>query len=233
MTSPAPAPTVAERQHYALQTIFSFFLGLIVLAFIGVGVNTFYPSPSEIHKEQRQDLQRQRDELSVQANGRKLETAQQAEMDRLIAEQNALQRTIEAEEKGWARVTSIILVVFATIVMGVSLVRSEQLRVVSNGLLLGGLFTMIYGVGWVVFSGNSVTRFAVMAFALAVAISLGYVKFVRGRARAATPAVAAQIASSGAGDAALTGLEARVSALEERAAAAASALAGSPDRHQP
>ena len=232
MTSPAPAPTVAERQHYALQTIFSFFLGLMVLAFIGVGVNTFYPSPSEIHKEQRQELQRQRDELGVQANGRKLETAQQAEMDRLIAEQNALQRTIEAEEKGWARVTSIILVVFATIVMGVSLVRSEQLRVVSNGLLLGGLFTMIYGVGWVIFSGNSVARFAVMAFALAVAIGLGYVKFVRRRATA-LPAPAGQAAAGEAGKAALADLEARVAAIEARAAAAAAALAGSPDRHQP
>jgi hypothetical protein len=226
MTSPAPAPTVAERQHYALQTIFSFFLGLMVLAFIGVGVNTFYPSPSEIHNEQRQDLQRQRDELSVQANGRKLETAQQAEMDRLIAEQNALQRTIEAEEKGWARVTSIILVVFATIVMGVSLVRSEQLRVVSNGLLLGGLFTMIYGVGWVVFSGNSVTRFVVVASALAVAIALGWVKFVRQRAATSAPPAGGQAARGGAGDAALA-------VLEARAAAAAAALAGSPDRHQP
>jgi hypothetical protein len=232
MASPAPAPTVAERQHYALQTIFSFFLGLMVLAFIGVGVNTFYPSPAENHQLERQELQRQRDELNVQANGRSLDPAKQAEMDRLIAEQNALQRTIEAEEKGWARVTSIILVVFATIVMSVSLVRSEQLRVVSNGLLLGGLFTMIYGVGWVVFSGNSVTRFAVMAFALVVAIGLGYVKFVGRRARAAVPAVAAPIASSGAGGAAVAGLEARVSALEERAAAAAAALAGSPDRPQ-
>ena len=232
MTSPAPAPTVAERQHYALQTIFSFFLGLMVLAFIGVGVNTFYPSPAENHQLERQELQRQRDELSVQANGRKLETAQQAEMDRLIAEQNALQRTIEAEEKGWARVTSIILVVFATIVMGISLVRSEQLRVVSNGLLLGGLFTMIYGVGWVIFSGNSVARFAVMAFALAVAIGLGYVKFVRQRATA-LPAPAGQAAAGEAGNAALADLEARVAAIEARAAAAAAALAGSPGRHQP
>ena len=32
-----------DRQHYALQTIFSLFLGLMVLALIGVGVNTFYP----------------------------------------------------------------------------------------------------------------------------------------------------------------------------------------------
>ena len=29
-----------------LQVIFSFFLGLVVTAFIGIGVNTFYPEPS-------------------------------------------------------------------------------------------------------------------------------------------------------------------------------------------
>ncbi|PWB74889.1 MAG: hypothetical protein C3F15_07125 [Holophagae bacterium] len=230
MTTATASAAIADRQPHALQTIFSFFLGLMVLAFIGVGVNTFYPSPAQAHQDQRQELQRQRDELNVEANGRRLDTDQQAEMDRLIADQNSLQRTIDAEEKGWARVTSIILVVFATIVMGVSLMRSEQLRVLSNGLLLGGLFTMIYGVGWVVFSGNSVTRFAVMAFALAVAIGLGFVKFVRGRARSAAIVPDAKAAPSGAGGAALADLEARVAALEERAAAAASALGGSQER---
>jgi len=230
MTDLARTPVAADRQHHALQTIFSFFLGLMVLAFIGVGVNTFYPSPAETHELQMQDLQRQRDELNVQAGGRTLDTSQQAEMDRLIAEQNALRRTIDAELKGWARVTSIILVVFATIVMSVSLVRNEQLRVLGNGLLLGGLFTMIYGVGWVVFSGSSVTRFAVMAFALAVAIGLGYAKFVRQRAMAAAPPPLGKVGQGEVGGPALADLEARVSALEGRAAAAAAALAGSPGR---
>ena len=36
-----------DRQRDALQTIFSFFVGLMVLAFIGVGVNTFYQSPEQ------------------------------------------------------------------------------------------------------------------------------------------------------------------------------------------
>jgi len=233
MTTPASTSAAADRQHYALQTIFSFFLGLMVLAFIGVGVNTFYPSPAETHQQQRQDLQRQRDELNVRANGRSLDPAQQAEMDRLIADQNALQRIIDAEEKDWARVTSIILVVFATVVMSVSLIRSEQLRVISNGLLLGGLFTMVYGVGWVIFSGNSVARFAVMAFALVVAIGLGYAKFVRGRAKAAAPAAAGHVDRGETGIADLRGLAARVTALEERAAAAAAALGGPPRHEQP
>jgi hypothetical protein len=228
MNVSAPASTSGDRQHYALQTIFSFFLGLMVLAFIGVGVNTFYPSPADQRQPQQQELQRKMDALNVKASGRSLDTTQQAEMNRLIAEQNTLQRTTEAEMKGWARVTSIILVVFATIVMSVSLVLSEQLRVISNGLLLGGLFTMMYGVGWVIFSGNSVARFAVIAFALAVAIGLGYLKFVRGREKPdAQPVVPAGMVAID--DAAVEGLAARVSALEARAAAAAAALGGSRD----
>jgi hypothetical protein len=167
----------------------------------------------------------------VRAKGHDLDTAQQAEMDRIIADENALRRTIDDETRSWARVTSIILVVFATIVMSVSLVRGEQLRVLGNGLLLGGLFTMAYGVGWVIFSGSSVVRFVVMAFALAVAIGLGYVKFVRRRAKA-LPAPGEQVAAGEAAGAALADLEARVAALEARAAAAAAALGGSPERER-
>jgi hypothetical protein len=151
-------------------------------------------------------------------------------MDRLIAEENALRRTIDDEMRSWARVTSIILVAFATVVMGVSLVRSRQLRVLGNGLLLGGLFTMVYGVGWVIFSGSSVLRFVVMAFALAVAIGLGYVKFVRQRVTA-PPAPAGQATAGEAGGAALADLEARVTAIEARTAAAAAALGG-PQGHE-
>ena len=232
MTAPAPGFVAADRQHAALQTIFSFFLGLMVLAFIGVGVNTFYPSPAETSRPQSEELRRQQDELRVQTHGRDLDTAQQAEMDRLIAQENELLRIVSAQEKDWARNTSIILVVFATIVMSVSLVRNEQLRVLGNGLLLGGLFTMIYGVGWVVFSGSSVTRFAVMAFALAVAIGLGYAKFVRQRAADSAPPARWSEAPGEAGGADLAVLEARVSALEARAAAAGAALGGPPERER-
>ena len=221
----ATTSSTTDRQHYALQTIFSFFLGLMVLAFVGVGVNTFYPSPSDQHQAEQQDIQQQIEALNVKSNGRSLDATQQAEMDRLTAKQNALQRVTDAEMKGWARDTSIVLVIFATLVMGVSLVRSEQLRVLSNGLLLGGLFTMLYGTGWVIFSGNSGARFAVITFALLVAIGLGYMKFVRGRATTVvgTSGVAA---SATLEDAQLARLADRVSALEKRAAAAAAALGG-------
>lgn len=48
-----------DKQRDALQTIFSFFLGLMVLAFIRVGVNAFYQSPAEKDAPQLQKLSRQ------------------------------------------------------------------------------------------------------------------------------------------------------------------------------
>jgi len=119
---------------------------------------------------------------------------------------------------------SVVLIMFATLVMGISLIRSEQLRVISNGLLLGGLFTMVAGVVWVLTSGESVVRFGVIVFAFAVTLALGYLKFVRQREEA--PAVAASGGAAIALDeGAVADLVRRVDAIERRTAAAAEALA--------
>lgn len=224
-------PTSSERQHYALQTIFSFFLGLLVLAVVGVGVNTFYQSPSESHQKEMTEIQRQMETLNFKSPNGVVDAADKAELARLQTKQNALQDIIDAEMKIWARNTSIVLVLFATAVMGVSLIRSEQLRVISNGLLLGGLFTMLYGAGWVIFSGNSTARFVVVLFALAVALGLGYLKFVRNRENREVAGVTAAgtFVSGGTGaldDAAVAALAQRVAAIEQRMSAASAAFSG-------
>lgn len=209
----------SDRQHFALQTIFSFFLGLMVLAFIGVGVNTFYQQPSNRYQAELQPLyDRQNAIYADQKGGVEPTGAVAAELKQINVKIQAIQTKIDRETKGWSLNTSIILVVFATIVMGISLVRSEQLRVLSNGLLLGGLFTMLYGMGWTVASDTSgYLRFVVVVFALAVALALGYVKFVRNKM---TPPATA--GSGGAAAAAMDpALEGRVSALESKMAAVA------------
>ncbi len=208
-----------DRQRDALQTIFSFFVGLMVLAFIGVGVNTFYESPQQAQSEKEQALFRQQEAINRKGDPANLSPSDRAKYDALQTQIDALQKANQAAMETWARNTSIVLVLFATLVMGVSLIRSEQLKVLSNGLLLGGLFTMLYGTGWVVFSGSSWARFLVVLFALAVTIGLGYLKFVRGRKPEAAVA-----AGEGIDEVVLGSLEARVATLESRQAAAASAL---------
>jgi len=84
------------------------------------------------------------------------------------------------------------------------------------------LFTMLYGVGWIIATDTSTARFVVMTVALAITLALGYARFVRGRAPA--PATAA----SGVGD--FPGLERRVRELERRMNDAATALSPRTDR---
>lgn len=221
----------SDRQHLALQTIFSFFLGLMVLAFIGVGVNTFYQQPANRYEAELQPLyDRQNAIYADQKGGVEPTGAVAAELKQINQKIQTIQTKIQKETKGWSLNTSIILVVFATIVMGISLVRSEQLRVLSNGLLLGGLFTMLYGMGWTVASDTAgYLRFFVVVFALAVALALGYVKFVRNKLTSPAAAGSGSAAPAAVMDPALEG---RVSALESRIAAVAAAFVEDESRNR-
>lgn len=127
-----------------MQVIFAFFLGLVVVAFVGIGVNTFYPEPAYTGGEYPSQLY-----------------------------------------SDWRLMTGIILLVCATVLLAISLLLPEDQGVLSNGLLLGGVFTMVYAVGVTVSSDRSVVRFVVVAFALAVTIGIGYLKFVGNRRRRA------------------------------------------------
>ena len=233
----------------ALQVIFSFFLGLMVLAFIGIAVNTFYPSPNSTYEDQLQTLYRRQERYNTKAGG-SLNATEQAQYDRVQTRIDSLQKRQRAQQQIWARNTSIVVILFATAVMAISLIRSEQLRVVSNGLLLGGLFTMVYGAGWVIFSGESVARFFVISFAFVVTLALGYIKFAREReVREVPPQLAMEYGGvSSVGGDAWAQVSARLERLEARTAAAAAALgaersttpstadepfSSTPDAHEP
>ncbi len=209
-----------ERPLTALQIIFSFFLGLMVTAFIGVGVYTFYPPSETRFQEQIQTLSRQQEDIQSFKDPSKLTAEDRTRLRQIQDQLRAAQDAEQARREVWGRNTSIILITFATLAMGVSLVRADQLRVISNGLLLGGLFTMIYGTGWIIATGTSKARFFVMAAALAITLALGYLKFVRGR-----PGRAEMTAKPGAAASAdVADLTVRVEALEARLASVADAL---------
>ena len=201
-----------------LRTIFSFFLGLMLTAFVGVGVYTFHPPPDQFD-EQIRNLGRREQAIRDARAPNELTTADRDSLRAIERHRNELTDAAVAARKPWGRSTSIILIVFATLAMVVSLIRADQLPVISNGLLLGGLFTMLYGVGWIIATDTSVGRFAVMTIALLITLALGYVRFVRrGTIASTTPG----IASSDAHD--LADLERRVHDLEERMREAATAL---------
>lgn len=208
-------------QSAGLQTIFSFFLGLMVTAFVGVGVYTFHPPPQQEFNRQIQDLIRREQAIRNSRPPNELTAADRDQLQKINNERNSLSLTDAArtDREAWGRSTSIILIIFATLAMAVSLVRADQLPVISNGLLLGGVFTMVYGVGWIVATDTSVARFVVMTVALVITLALGYVRFVHRRAMSAVPSGSRIDNVDGPPD-----IEQRVRELEERMNKAANAL---------
>jgi hypothetical protein len=201
-----------------LRTIFSFFLGLMLVAFAGVGVYTFYPPPDEFNTQIR-ELNRREEMIRDSRPADQLTEEDRAEIREVNQERYALQDASREAQRPWGRTTSIILMVTATLAMAVSLIRADQLPVISNGLLLGGVFTMLYGVGWIIATDVSKARFVVMAIALVITLALGYLRFVRSGKTAAEKAGAATPGAEGLAD-----IELRLRTLEERMKEAARAL---------
>ncbi len=172
-----------------LQAIFAVFLGLMITAVVGVGVYTFHPNPGDESQDQIQALYDERaaiDGCSSPTPGEcrtfnQLTAAEQARTKAIDVQITTLQRVAEERSSQWRMSTSVILIILATMLMAVALALGDSVSVLSNGILLGGLFTMLYGVGWGLASGNSITRFLVLVVALMVSLVLGYLKFVRGR----------------------------------------------------
>lgn len=202
----------------ALQTIFSFFLGLMVTAFVGVGVYTFHPPPQSEFNRQIEDVNRREQAVRNSRPPSELTTEDRDQIQELNNERNELADAARVTREAWGRSTSIIVIALATLVMAISLLRADRLPVISNGLLLGGVFTMLYGVGWIVATDTSVTRFVVMTVALLITLALGYVRFVR-------PAVSPVSSGTRIADSeGLTDIERRLRDLEERMSEAANAL---------
>src|SRR5262245_37035902 len=116
-----------------LQTIFGIFLGLMVTAFVGVGVYTFYEPPEVQFRDRIVALDRQEQTLRNAKAQDALTPEDRAAIQRVVDERNALSDQSLMAHRRWGRRTSIILIAFATLAMAISLVRAEQLPVLSNG----------------------------------------------------------------------------------------------------
>jgi hypothetical protein len=209
-------------QSGGLRIIFSVFLGLMLTALVGVGVYTFHPPPDQLNSQIR-EFERQEQAIRNSKPDNELTTADRDQIQEVVRQRNELVDAAEQVRKQWALRTSVILIVLATFAMAISLVRADTVPVISNGLLLGGVFAMLYGVGWIAAAGTSVTRFLVMTAAFVVTLGLGYARFVR-RGKVSRTAVTSEVPAGGLAD-----IDRRVRDLEQRLDRAAQELARGQD----
>lgn len=149
-----------------LRIIYTFFLGLLLAVFIGVGVNTFYEPP---------EMPRYPAELETYS---KEVTDEQAAKLRAFDAEN---REYQDKLKPYNRDVSVITLVAAVTLLVVSIVFQRRIRIIADGIMLGGLFTLVYSIGRGFASEDSKYLFVVVTIGLAIALYLGYRRFVHGK----------------------------------------------------
>lgn len=164
------------QQNKFLSVIYTFFLGILLALFIGFGINTFYTAPSS--PEYPNELNSYSKEYSEERE------ATQKAYDKKVDDYNK-------KMQPYNRNVSIITLASAVVLLAVSIATEKRGSTISNGVMLGGLFTLLYSIGRGIASQNSKYIFAVIAIDLAIVLYLGYRRFsaqpnttkAKGRAR--------------------------------------------------
>lgn len=147
-----------------LGIIYTFVLALIIAVFVGITINTFYPAP-KFPGEQM---------VTVKNTG--TPTAEQQAAD---AKNEALQKEYQKKQQDWAQVASIIVITAATVFVALGLFLAGKMPVLPNGVLMGGLFTIFYGVATAMMSESRYIIFGVVTASLVIIVTAGYLKFVK------------------------------------------------------
>lgn len=155
------------ERYTLLKAIYVVFLGLIIALFVGLGIAAFYEQPKEPDTP----------EILMSSNIGKGPTAEvrQAEIDY----QKALKDFNENKRGPYYRNVAIIDITMAVLILTIGLVFSLKFMLISDGILLGGVFTLIYSVICAAQANNIRFTFIIVAVALVVTIGLGFWKFLR------------------------------------------------------
>ncbi|MFA5003759.1 MAG: hypothetical protein WC498_00565 [Candidatus Saccharimonadales bacterium] len=155
-----------KEDNKILKLVYTFFLGLLLAIFVGVGINTFYPGP----KAPEFPI-----ELNTYGKAPELTSEQikiQKNWDQKAAQHNK-------DMRPYNRNVSILTLVSAVIFLVVSMIFEKRIKIIADGVMLGGLFTLLYSIGRGFASENSKYVFAVVSVGLVIVLYLGYHRFVR------------------------------------------------------
>lgn len=153
------------EQNDILQLVYTFFLGILIAIFVGVGISTFYSSP-------------ERPEYPVELNTIIKEPTKEQEAKQIEFEEE--NRKFDKEILGpYNRNVSIIALLSAVFLLFLSLVFQHKIKIIANGIMLGGFFTLLYSLGRGFASQDNKYTFIAVTIGLMVALFLGYTKFVK------------------------------------------------------
>ncbi len=159
-----------------LKFVYSFFLGLLLAVFVGMGVATFYPAPKAPEYPITSHSASSTYDPVNNPDDAKQEAASQSKLD---IEYQAKMNAYNKKAESYNRNVAMIVLAAAVLLSALGLLLEGRIHVLADGLLLGGTFTLLYSIGRS-FAGNDPKySFAVVTVGLAVTIAVGYIKFIK------------------------------------------------------
>lgn len=158
-------------ENFVLKIIYAVFLGLMVAFFVGFGIDAFFPEP--IYPTAINDLYMQAGDKAITPE--------------LQAQITALENAFQSEQQVNNRIVSIIVTIAAVIFLGLSLVFEKRSLVLANGIMLGGLFALVYGVARGLGAQDSMITFITVGVGLAAVVLIGLRRFSHAREATTAP----------------------------------------------
>lgn len=147
-----------------LNIVYTFFLGLILVLFIGLGISTFYPSPEA-------------PQLPYETAGKSFEDQSESERQKSDALYQTAWEEYQDKEEIYSRNVSMIVLGFSILLLAISFLFEKRNQVIANGVLLGGLFTLTYSVIRGFISTDTKYTFIAVTVGLIIVLYLGYRRF--------------------------------------------------------
>lgn len=157
-----------------LKYVYTFFLALLLALFVGVGISVFYPQPQPPKSPER--IARPMPE------GEDFSERDRAEQEESrVAERKSQARWERFEKRSaiYNRNVSIISLVVSILVLTGTLTIFRNFPVISDGLLLGGVFILGYSIIRGFAANDDKLRFFVITVGLVMTLILGYLKFIK------------------------------------------------------
>ncbi|GDX62800.1 hypothetical protein LBMAG34_3340 [Candidatus Saccharibacteria bacterium] len=161
-----PTKKSSKSKYTVLKAIYVVFLGLIIALFCGLGVAAFYQQP----KEPKAPIIG--NQTVEQKQGLVVDQAQ-------VNYENEFRKYEEEKLKPYNRNVSIITLALSTLILVISLLLSNKLPILSDGILLGAVFTLIYSIIRGISAGNPRFTFIIVSIGLVITVFIGFWKFLR------------------------------------------------------
>ena len=139
--------------------------------FVGVGIAAFYPGPKEPEPPISVKYAPPCESFKDEATAQKIR-GEQEEFDKIM-------KVYQTQNEKYSRNVSIASLLAAILILIISLTLFKKILLIADGLLLGGVLTLIYSIIRGFGSGDNMFRFLVVSAGMIIALFLGHLKFIR------------------------------------------------------